>query len=152
LPGIGPELATAFAGEICTIESLLSLTEEDLERLVAIEGVGETVALSLMTGISDRAEMLADFSQILNITPVAKTEVPTGPLVGHTFCITGTLSRPRKEIALRIKAAGGKVVSTVSGKLDFLVAGDNAGSKLEKANRLDVTVLSEQALDSMLQP
>ena len=152
LPGIGPELATAFAGEICTIESLLSLTEEDLERLVAIEGVGETVALSLMTGISDRAEMLADFSQILNITPVAKTEAPTGPLVGHTFCITGTLSRPRKEIALRIKAAGGKVVSTVSGKLDFLVAGDNAGSKLEKANRLDVTVLSEEALDSMLHP
>jgi DNA ligase (NAD+) len=96
--------------------------------------------------------MLNDFSQTLTITDVAKTAAPSGPLVDLSFCITGTLSRPRKEIALRIKASGGKVVSTVSGKLDFLVAGENAGSKLDKANRLDVKVLSESELDAMLQP
>jgi len=152
LPGIGPELATAFAGEICTMDALLTLTEDDLERLVAIEGVGETVVQSLMTGIRDRSQMLEDFSQILTITDVSRTEAPSGPLVGLSFCITGTLSRPRKEIALKIKAAGGKVVSTVSGKLDFLVAGENAGSKLEKATRLDVKVLSEADWEAMLQP
>jgi len=60
------------------------------------------------------------------------------------------LSRPRKEIALMIKAAGGKVVSSVSGKLDFLVAGESSGSKLDKANRLSVTVLSESELESKI--
>ena len=152
LPGIGPELATAFAGEICTIEALQSLDESDVERLVSIEGVGETVAFSLISGIQDREEMIRDFSQILTITEVAKTEAPSGPLMGYTFCITGTLSRPRKEIALQTKAAGGKIVSSVSGKLDYLIAGENAGSKLDKANRLGVKVLNEEEWESMLQP
>ena len=152
LPGIGPELATAFAGEICTMDALIALGEDDLERLISIEGVGNTVAYSLMAGIADRSEMLEDFNRILTITEVAKTEAPSGPLVGLSFCITGTLTRPRKEIALQIKAAGGKVVSAVSGKLDYLVAGENAGSKLEKATRLGVAVLSETEWEAMLQP
>jgi len=152
LPGIGPELATAFAGEICTMEALINLNEGDIERLIAIEGVGNTVAYSLMAGIADRSEMLEDFNRILTINEVAKTEAPSGPLVGLTFCITGTLTRPRKEIALQIKAAGGKVVSAVSGKLDYLVAGENAGSKLEKAKRLDVSILNEAEWEAMLQP
>ena len=152
LPGIGPELATAFAGEICTVDALLNLSEGDLERLVAIEGVGETVAQSLMDGLSDRSDMLDDFNQILTILEVAKTAAPSGPLVGLSFCITGTLTRPRKEIALKIKAAGGKVVSAVSGKLDYLVAGENSGSKLEKATRLGVKVLNESEWEAMLQP
>ncbi|MDP6906764.1 MAG: NAD-dependent DNA ligase LigA [Candidatus Thalassarchaeaceae archaeon] len=152
LPGIGPELATAFAGEICTIDALISLGEDDLERLVAIEGVGDTVAYSLMKGIAYRSEMVEDFNQILTITEVAKTKAPSGPLVGFSFCITGTLTRPRKEIALKTKMAGGKVVSAVSGKLDYLVAGENAGSKLDKARRLGVTVLNEKEWEEMLQP
>ena len=152
LPGIGPELATAFAGEICTMDALIGLSDDDLERLVAIEGVGETVANSLMDGIANRSEMMEDFNQLLNITEVAKAEAPSGPLVGFSFCITGSLTRPRKEIALQIKAAGGKVVSAVSGKLDYLVAGENAGSKLDKATRLGVTVLNEAEWEEMLHP
>jgi DNA ligase (NAD+) len=128
------------------------LSASDIERLTSIEGVGKTVALSLISGIQERLEMVEDFSQILTITEVAKTEAPSGPLMGYTFCITGTLSRPRKEIALQTKAAGGKVVSSVSGKLDYLIAGDNAGSKLEKATRLGVKILNEAAWESMLQP
>ena len=96
--------------------------------------------------------MVEDFAQILTITDVVKTEAPSGPLLGYTFCITGTLSRPRKEIALQTKAAGGKVVSSVSGKLDFLIAGENSGSKLDKANRLGVKVLNEAEWEAMLQP
>ena len=152
LPGIGPELATAFAGVICTMENLMGLQDEDLNRLVAIEGVGETVANSLVQGIERRSEMIADFNQVLSITGVAKTEDPAGHLVGYSFCITGTLTRPRKEIALKIKAVGGKVVSAVSGKLNYLVAGENAGSKLDKATRLGVTILNEIELEAMLHP
>ena len=134
------------------MDSLIGLNNEDLERLVGIEGVGETVANSLIQGIANRSAMMLDFKHLLNITEVAKTEAPSGPLVGFSFCITGTLTRPRKEIALQIKAAGGKVVSAVSGKLDYLVAGENAGSKLDKATRLGVKILSEAEWESMLHP
>ena len=72
------------------------------------------------------------------------------PLSGSSFCITGTLSRPRKEIALSIKSEGGKVVSSVSGNLDFLVAGESTGSKFDKANRLGVRIISESELDEIL--
>lgn len=72
-----------------------------------------------------------------------------------TFCVTGTLSEPRKSIQSRIKAAGGKVVGSVSGNLSVLVAGENAGSKLAKAESLGITVwneklLNEQILDELI--
>ncbi len=69
---------------------------------------------------------------------------------GKTLCITGTLSRPRKEIALSIKSEGGKVVSSVSANLDYLVAGESAGSKLEKARALKVKVLDESELNELI--
>ncbi len=66
------------------------------------------------------------------------------PLAGKTFVITGTLqAMTREEIKAAIIARGGKVTSTVSRKTDFLIAGEKAGSKLDKAQRLDVVVLLE---------
>ena len=56
------------------------------------------------------------------------------------------MTRPRKEVELLIRSAGGKVVSSVSSRLDYLIAGDAAGSKLEKATRLQVSVLNEEQL------
>ena len=69
---------------------------------------------------------------------------------GMSFCITGSLSRPRKEIALSIKNSGGKVLGSVSGNLDILIAGDKAGSKLSKAESLGITVWSEDILFSKI--
>jgi DNA ligase (NAD+) len=65
---------------------------------------------------------------------------------GMTFCVTGTLTEPRKSIQAWIKAAGGKVVGSVSGNLSVLIAGENAGSKLAKAEKLGVQVWDEQTL------
>ena len=73
-----------------------------------------------------------------------------GALQGRTFVLTGTLSRPRPEFAEEIQAAGGKVTGSVSAKTDFLVAGEKAGSKLSKAEKLGVAVLDEAALLKML--
>jgi DNA ligase (NAD+) len=64
--------------------------------------------------------------------------------------VTGSLSRGRKEIQLSIKAAGGKVVTSVSGTLDYLIAGENAGSKLSKAQSLGVEVLDESELKKLI--
>jgi DNA ligase (NAD+) len=71
----------------------------------------------------------------------------TGKFDGMTFCITGTLSQPRKAIQLMVKGAGGKVVGSISAKLDVLIAGENAGSKLAKAETLGITIWDEDALD-----
>ncbi|MEE2758650.1 MAG: NAD-dependent DNA ligase LigA [Candidatus Thermoplasmatota archaeon] len=162
LPGIGPELAFAIAGKISTLDTLKEMVERrnaspvegskhnlSIETLLQIDGVGETVARSLLDGLALRFEMLEDLSSQLEILEEGKREEISGNLVGQSFCITGTLTRARKEIASDIKAAGGKVVSTVSSKLDYLVAGESAGSKLEKANQLGVKVISEEDLNKL---
>ena len=152
LPRIGPEIASLVCSEVTTLEELISMTEDRegaIERLVSLDRIGETVATLLLDGISSRREEILDLYSQIEITE--ETAVSSeGPLSGSSFCITGSLSRPRKEIALSIKSAGGKVVSSVSGRLDYLVAGESSGSKLDKANRLEVRVISETELDEML--
>ena len=74
-----------------------------------------------------------------------------GKLDGMSFCVTGTLSQPRKAIQLMVKSAGGKVVGSISAKLDVLIAGENAGSKLAKAEALGVTVWDEAQLLAALE-
>jgi len=167
LPRIGPEIASVIATEVSSLETLLELVEKKdeeagmdtdgkpnkynpaINRLIAIERVGETVARLLLEGLDTRSAIVEELSQELDITEESPKQ-ETGPLQGQSFCITGTLTRPRKEIALSIKAEGGKVVSSVSGKLDYLVAGETAGSKLDKAKRLGVEVLSEADLAEMI--
>ncbi|GIS48100.1 MAG: hypothetical protein Ct9H90mP21_0070 [Methanobacteriota archaeon] len=152
LPRIGPEIATLVCAEVKTLEELIQMTEERqaaIQRLVSIDRVGETVANLLLDGISDRKESIIDLYGQVEIVEGEQVSVD-GPLSGSSFCITGTLSRPRKEIALSIKSEGGKVVSSVSGNLDFLVAGESSGSKFDKANRLGVRIISESELDEML--
>ena len=74
-----------------------------------------------------------------------------GPLAGRTLVLTGTLPEwSREQATERIMAAGGRVTGSVSGKTDFVVAGDSAGSKLEKAERLGVKVLDEAGLRELL--
>ena len=152
LPRIGPEIASLVCSEVSTLEELIEMTEDrpsSIDRLVSIERVGETVATLLLDGISERKESILDlYGQVEIIEEIELSS--EGSLSGSTFCITGTLSRPRKEISLSIKSEGGKVVSSVSRSLDYLVAGESAGSKLEKAERLGVRVISESKLDEIL--
>jgi DNA ligase (NAD+) len=116
--------------------------------LTTIDGIGDKVSTIFKEGILKRIDLINELSQIITVTDEA--ESASGVLDGQSFCITGSLSRPRKEIALAIKNAGGKVVGSVSGNLDVLVAGEKAGSKLAKAQSLGVSVWSEEDLFSKI--
>jgi NAD-dependent DNA ligase len=90
---------------------------------------------------------------VVSAGPAAGGAAPAAAqtLAGKTFVITGTLPRrSREECKAAIEAAGGKVTGSVSGKTDFLVCGEKAGSKLKKAQSLGVPVLDEDALDAMI--
>ena len=151
LPGIGPELATSISNHFGVPAQLLqwvdvALTDASrLSELTSIDGVGDIVALQLRDGIQLRREMVDDLLSLLSIQQEERI-AEGGIFDGMTFCVTGTLTEPRKSIQARIKAAGGKVVGSVSGNLSVLIAGENAGSKLAKAEKLGVQVWDEETL------
>jgi DNA ligase (NAD+) len=175
LPGIGPELATSVAQHCGDFPSLLQWVEDAfatkgdekygplhdekdkpfsenqaIRSLCSVEGIGSKVALQVRDGLSKRKEMLLDLANLITILDEPKA-ASGGPLNGITFCLTGTLQKPRKEIQLAIKAAGGKIVGSVSSQLSVLLAGEKAGSKLAKAESLGVQVWSEQQLEAAIE-
>ena len=146
---IGPEVATTISQYFISLERLLDWVENgEILELTTIDGIGDKVSTIFKEGITKRADLIRELSEIIKVTDEA--ESASGVFDGKSFCITGSLSRPRKEIALAIKNAGGKVVGSVSGNLDVLVAGEKAGSKLAKAENLGVSVWSEDDLYSKI--
>jgi DNA ligase (NAD+) len=170
LPGIGPELAASMArvlGDATGLLDWLARAHAEsgdaaygpandangkphehnaaLREVLAIEGVGEIVALQFRDGLARRRLLLEDLVAQLNVLP-EPVVAGGGPFEGMTFCVTGTLSLPRKEIQQRITDAGGKVVGSVSAKLNVLVAGEKAGSKFTKATELGLAIWTEEAL------
>ncbi|MDB2367675.1 NAD-dependent DNA ligase LigA [Candidatus Poseidoniales archaeon] len=155
LPGIGPELAFAIAVHFQQPMLMMKWVDESFEEpermqeLTSLEGVGDIVALQLRDGIKVRSEAIESLLSHLTIQS-EQQKTDQGPFAGMTFCVTGTLSEPRKSIQARIKAAGGKVVGSVSSNLSVIVAGENAGSKLAKAESLGVTVWREEFLNQQI--
>lgn len=102
---------------------------------------------------ADNRQQMLDIQQFLQHTSSEITGhlKPTRPLQGKTFVLTGTLpTLKRDQAAQLIEAAGGKVSGSVSAKTDYLLAGENAGSKLEKARSLNITILDEATFQQML--
>ncbi len=131
------------------LELLTVCTKEELEK---IEGFGERIAGSVFEWIRNPAhqtllQKLADVGLTLT-WPEAK-KVLAG-IAGKTFVITGTLSRPREDIKADIEKAGGHVSGSVSKSTDYLVAGSDAGSKLEKAKEFGTQILDEEALKNLM--
>ena len=146
---IGPEVAVTLSQHFIGITPLLQWAENGgNEEITSIEGIGEKVADIFRNGLLNRMELIRELSEIITITD--ELEASSGVFTGLTFCITGSHSKPRKEIGLAIKNAGGKVVSSVSGNLNILVAGEKAGSKLIKAEGLGIEIWNEEKLFSQL--
>jgi DNA ligase (NAD+) len=143
IPQVGEETAILLANTFRSIDRLATATEE---QLVAIEGVGPIVAHEIVSWFDIRRhKTLVDaLKDVLTIKAPPKVNTASLPLSGRTYVVTGTLERmSRDEAEAALRAAGAKVSGSVSKKTSGVIAGESAGSKLDKARELGVPVLTE---------
>jgi DNA ligase (NAD+) len=148
LPGVGYVTAEALADHFGSIDAL---READPEAIEEVEGVGPIMAVQIDEALADEAtwalvEKLKEKGLRLE-ADASERRASGGPLEGKTVVLTGTLPElTREEAAALVKAAGGKVTSSVSKKTDYVVAGENPGSKLARAEKFGTEVLDEAGL------
>jgi DNA ligase (NAD+) len=150
IPHVGVSSAKDLAGRFGGLEALAAAKREDFigeKKAVLIAGFGETMALAIVDHFNQpRNRTLVGELLDLGVDPVApaKKAAANSTLAGKTFVLTGTLpTLTREEAAARIEAAGGKVSGSVSKKTSYVLAGEEAGSKLAKARELGVAVIDE---------
>lgn len=147
LPSVGVRTAEILAQEFGSIEKLKAATPDEL---TAVYSIGGLVAKDITEALQQPKYInLIDALKKAGLRFEAEKKESGGIFEGQTFLITGTLSRPRAEFEELIKNLGGKIASGVSKNLSYLIAGEKAGSKLDKANKLGVRVLSEDELLDM---
>ena len=146
---VGKETAEILAGEFPSLDLLISAP---LEELAKIEGIGDIIAKSIFDFFHDEEnlKMIEELKEI-GINPQAKAKPKSDKLSGKTFVLTGTLQNmTRDEASAIIKSHGGKTSSSVSKKTSYVLAGENAGSKLDKALDLGVIILTEDDFLEMI--
>ena len=150
IPHIGSKAAKLLADHFHTMDAIAAATEEDI---CAIEGFGLVMAQSVANFFSlPHTEELLERFRKAGIQMTSKTVVEDTRFQGKTFVLTGTLpTMTRKEAGDLIERFGGKVSSSVSKKTAYVLAGEEAGSKLAKAQQLGVPILDEASFFQMLQ-
>ena len=151
IPDVGEAMARKLAEKFGDIELLIKATKDELLNL---EDVGPVTCQSLLEFFAngrnlDLITRLKASGVRTKDEPAEAKPVPTGPFAGKTVVVTGTLSVPRKVIHDRLRELGAKVGDSVSKKTDFLIAGEEAGSKLDKAKKLGVAVLDEAVFNKL---
>lgn len=148
---VGEGTAEALAQSALSIEKLSGMTQEELKD---VEGVGEKVAeavFEFFASSHNQKEIESLLKRGVSPTVVTVSADPSHPFYGKTFVLTGTLANYTRSAASElIKERGGKIGSTVSAKVDYLLFGDDPGSKWEKAKKLKVSLLSEEEFQKML--
>ncbi len=142
IPQVGEETAEDLAEHFGVLDKLMKANQEELS---AISGVGETIAekITEFFASKDNQKIIADLLKEVKIERVVKKVA--GKLAGQTFVLTGTMtSLSRDEAKRKIKDLGGEVTDSVSKNTTYVVAGENPGSKLTKAQTLGVKILSEE--------
>lgn len=149
---IGEQAAKLLCRNFPTIESVMNAS---LEEVQAIDGFGDVMAQHVVDffAMPETHRLIERFRAAgLNLNEIVTAPASSSKITGKTFVLTGTLpTLKRSEAKKLIEDAGGKVSSSVSSKTDYVVAGEEAGSKLEKAHQLNITVLSEEELLNLLQ-
>jgi DNA ligase (NAD+) len=151
IPQVGAVLSETLARHF---GSLAALTKAKVADLTQVKDVGEKVAEEIVAFFQEAASRrLLDALKKAGLNFEALPEelaVRGGVFSGKKFVITGTLTQPREDFIRRIQSQGGSVAGSVSAKTDFVLAGEEAGSKLEKARSLGVRVISETDFEKLV--
>ena len=152
--GLGIRLIGSRAAELIAdrFQNLENVIDADVENISAIPDIGEKMAESLVRYLNDeRSKNLIERLVASGVKTDYQSKRESDNLSGKTFVLTGTLpTLKRSDAKAMIENNGGKVSSSVSKNTDFVVAGEEAGSKLDKANSLGITVIDEEELINML--
>jgi DNA ligase (NAD+) len=133
--------------------SLDNLEKATVEELTSVRDIGATVAQSIVTFFNnpDNRAVIAQLRK-LGVSPGAVAKTVGGRLSGKNFVFTGALTRFSRDYARKlVEDQGGNVIGSVSRKTDYVVAGDEAGSKLAKARELGIAVLGEEEFLTLLE-
>ena len=146
---VGETAARALAGYFGEFEKLYRAS---FEELTAIEGIGPTIAQSVIDYFANpgNREMITKMKKAGVSFPSFAMKRRSSSLLRKTFVITGTLSLPRDHFKKVIEDAGGKVSGSVSSNTDYLLVGEDAGSKLDSARKLGVKIITEEELGKLL--
>jgi len=150
---VGETAAETLAAHFAGIEEIRrKIDEAGQEELEAIKAIGAKMAESLVAFLIDPEEAAnLDAMLAAGVKPATVIPAEGEPLAGKSFLFTGSLSTPRKVVEARVKAEGGRILSSVSKNLDYLVVGEKPGSKLKKAQTLEIAVLSEEEFERLMQ-
>jgi DNA ligase (NAD+) len=145
---VGERTAQFLAEHFGSMDALTDASEEELQNVTE---VGPRIANSIIEFFREPSNRkLIDRLRASGLTFTGKKKERGTKLAGKTFVLTGTLTRPRDAVKKALEDAGGRVAGSVSKKTDYVVAGADAGSKLDKANELAVRVISEQEMEHLL--
>jgi DNA ligase (NAD+) len=146
---VGEYVAKTLAQNFASLQDLYRVS---VERIVGIKQMGDKIARSVASFFDDEKNIeTLEVLRSLGLSPenpdfAHSGEGQTRPLEGMSFVITGTLTEPRKNVETVIEAHGGRVVSSVSASTNYIVAGENPGSKLAKAESLGLRIISYEQL------
>ncbi len=149
IPGIGSKTAKDLAAKYQSMDALM---QADADSLIAIDGIGDTLAQNIAAFFADeRARGIVSRILDAGVSPVfEQVKTSDSAFSGKKVVLTGTLSAyTRKEASDIIESLGGEVVSSVSKNTDIVLAGESAGSKLDKARTLGITVIDETQFEQM---
>ena len=135
--------------QIC-LEFGLKVVDIDYDSLIGLDGIGEQMANSFCEFMRVNKELVLKLFEIINPTVEEKIEVEENNFKGKTIVLTGTMSVSRGDIKKKLELLGAKISSSVSKKTDFVICGEDAGSKYDKAIELNVQVLTEDEMNKII--
>ena len=150
ISAMGIEHIGEVAGKSLALEFGLGIVDTTLEQIIAIDGIGEEMANSLLEFMRVNHDFVLKLFEVIKPTVEEKVEAIENPFKDKTVVLTGSMSVSRGVVKEMLEKLGAKVSGSVSKKTDYLIYGEEAGSKLTKAEALGVETLSEEEMMEML--